>query len=369
MYYSWFKNSLNGICEKLKIFRLKFVVNEEEATFDFDEISIKGNVGKTVWYIPALDKQSSLTLGVSEGQALKIVKLPVFNDLRDEYFRLVEEMSIQKQLCYAGLAKEIYDVVLVENENENIIEWLQEEYVHPKGSIYLATVVEHVYDEGLESLGVKTDLNGNVFGTAINNFLDDCRRLRIEPYDITCRNLFNEQGRIIGIDFHKWKKNDGIVEIVRPDYVLLEINASLHDNVYERVISEAMEFGVTEVGLIVQSVDDKSRLLTEGMLEKAKGIIPNIRIYTENIFEESDRPVYDTCVCSLKGMVIMSNGNCVPCYTSNGINQIMGNVINHTLEEIWNSNNYKWFRYLQRKSRDLIDGCKDCRFHNKTEDL
>lgn len=56
------------------------------------------------------------------------------------------------------------------------------------------------------------------------------------------------------------------------------------------------------------------------------------------------------------------SGDAVPCCVYEGKN-FLGNINDKTLNEIWNSKEYQWFRWCHLYNRELLDQCRDCDFN------
>lgn len=374
--YSWFKNALDGLENELTTLVIDFVVDEENGLFKIGGETIEGRIGKTVWYIPVYNEKISSATGLQTGKGLKIVKLPVYNDFRDEYFRLIEEMNIQKIMFVNGLAKDIYDIVLVKNLAENQTQWLGEEYFHPQGSVYLATVVDNVVNDGWDDFYATIDRDGNIFGEQITDYINKCRKLKIEPYDFTHNNFCNVHGDIFTIDFHKWKRTCLIKEPMYPEYIEIEINVNLEeqqsiipDELFYNTILEAAQLGVKYIIPVMHGITLSSGSYPKSF-EIIKKVAPQIQIVEGiqdiyisqgNVFNLSRCYDYELCDIAVRGMTILSDGNCYPCRAYLDEENNMGNIKDSGILAVWNSNEYKWFRYLHKKSRLLNKSCRGCR--------
>ncbi|MCM1039245.1 MAG: SPASM domain-containing protein [Ruminococcus sp.] len=374
--YSWFKNALAGLESELNTLVMDFGVDEENGLIKIGGETIKGGIGKTVWYIPVYNKKISSVTGLQMGKGLKIVKLPVYNDFRDEYFRLIEEMNIQKIMFVNGLAKDIYDIVLVKNLAENQTQWLGEEYFHPQGSVYLATVVDNVVNDGWDDFYATIDSDGNIFGEQIADYINKCHKLKIEPYDFTHNNFFNVHGNIFVIDFHKWKRTCLIKEPMYPEYIEIEINVNIGDQqsiipdeLFYNILLEASQLGIKYIVPIMHGDTlrienySKSLKIIKKVAPKIKIVerIQDIYISQENIFDLSRCYDYELCDIAVRGMTVLSDGKCYPCRAYLDEDNNMGNIKDGGILAVWNSNEYKWFRYLHKKSKLLNKSCRRCR--------
>lgn len=72
-------------------------------------------------------------------------------------------------------------------------------------------------------------------------------------------------------------------------------------------------------------------------------------------------PLNLACFIPSTALVITVNGNVVPCFEDYLEKNVMGNVRENHLLEIWNLEKYKSFRQsLKAKKRDAYPVCKDC---------
>ena len=79
----------------LPVVDVSFTVSGD-GSYKFAGTKRKGFLGKTCWYLPLLPSETAL-LGVrGESAGLKVIRYPVYNDIRDEYNRLLQEFTIQK---------------------------------------------------------------------------------------------------------------------------------------------------------------------------------------------------------------------------------------------------------------------------------
>lgn len=292
--------------EKFKGTQVEYLVN--------DKILVHGFMGKTVWYIPALDEAAAEALKINIGEALKIIKYPVYNDVMDEYQRLIEEFTIQKILSKNNLAPEIKEIILVKNTKQNVIMWLNQDYFHAAGNMYFTEIVEHVEHDGLDLCNVDIDSDGYVHGKIIDDYILKCKNLRIEPYDLCIGNVFYnaKTNRINVVDVHKWKRSYKIEIPSHPKYMQIELNNTcnakckmcnipsmkrkrgiMDDDLYRSLLIQANELGVEYITpflhgepLLRKDFIEKVRLINE-LAPKAKiTIFTNASLLNDEVAEE-----------------------------------------------------------------------------------
>ena len=72
-------------------------------------------------------------------------------------------------------------------------------------------------------------------------------------------------------------------------------------------------------------------------------------------------PIPLPCLIPSSLVVITSSGNVLPCFEDYLEKNVMGNILDSTLAEIWNLPNYVAFRQgLKAKQRGAFPVCKDC---------
>jgi len=236
-----------------------------DGSYKFAGAKRKGSLGKTCWYLPLLPCETSLFGVRGESVGLKVIRYPVYNDIRDEYNRLLQEFTIQKILHSQEMAPDVFRIVLVRNEKSNSVSWLGQTIEYPAGSVFFALLVEHV-DAREQISGVGVNADGALFGSKVAEFEDRCRRLRIEPYDLTCENVYQVDDRLAVLDVHKWRRTYGMRSVPMPKYLQIELNNTcnakcsmcaipnmtrargmMSDALFEKIIQEAGELGIEHV--------------------------------------------------------------------------------------------------------------------------
>lgn len=81
--------------------------------------------------------------------------------------------------------------------------------------------------------------------------------------------------------------------------------------------------------------------------------------------QKSKTPVLATnfkCSQPWYRIIIRNNGDVLPCCSWYGMKIVMGNVNKQSIEEVWNSNKFKKFRYLHKKKSflNLEKACREC---------
>lgn len=205
-----------------------------------EEIIIEGSRGKTTWYIPAKTEEAAKSLKIKKGQALKIIKYIVKDNLSDEYTRLKEEYRIQYILSKEGLAPKIYDLVLIRNTAMNKVKWFDEVHYHPENSIYFALVIEHLEGEPLPEGKIDIEDDYKFYGPLITQIKEKCEELGIMSYDLGIGNVLYSKTMPKVIDFHKWRlKKTYFEEIPKaPKYLQIELNNICNANCQMCVIPD-----------------------------------------------------------------------------------------------------------------------------------
>lgn len=270
MNYLWSEFEKDFNLFNLKPINIEFdILNEAEALFSFNGVTKTGANGKTCWYFPLNTEESKRIINTDKKIGLKIIKYPVFNDIIDEYRRLLQEFSIQKILYKNNMAPDIFKLVLVKNHKHIKVKfsWLNHVINYPCGSVFFAQIVEHV-DERIDSFrhGININSEGIIYGKLINNFVKDCLKLRITPYDINVENMFIKNKKLCVVDVHKWKRSYNIIPPPVPEYLQIELsnicNAKckmcnipymtrkkgyMTDDLFIKILSEANELGVSHI--------------------------------------------------------------------------------------------------------------------------
>lgn len=272
---------------------------EIDYTIEKSNLKINGSRGKTVWYIPAKSEKEAKALNIQKGQALKIVKYLVSDNLEEEYERLIEEVEIQNNLADSGLAPKVYNLILLRNVKENSVKWFDEVYFHPRNSIYFTLVVEHIEAEAFPKDGIKIDENYMFEGYLIDNLNKKCKELDIIPYDLGLGNIFYSKGSLKVIDIHKWKmKNLDYRKLDRaPTYLQIELNNTcnakckmctipnmkrkrgyMSDELYEKILRQANDLNVSYIMPFLHG----EPFLRKDIIDKMKMIndlAPNAKIH------------------------------------------------------------------------------------------
>lgn len=102
-------------------------------------------------------------------------------------------------------------------------------------------------------------------------------------------------------------------------------------------------------------------------IEQARTMLPTDKkhwIYDPKAIEQDIvRPrVYpnNTCPWIYYSLVVHVNGNVVPCCRDPKGEQIMGNILFQSLDEIWNGEKYRTFREKINKDQGTVDICRLC---------
>lgn len=261
MIYPWFEFS--GILRDF----VPEMFDIELSVLSNDEYALNGSVrcgasGKTCWYVP-LARQESRIFGLNGFDVgLKVIKYPVYNDIKDEYLRLLREFTIQKILFAHGMAPDVFKLVLVRNAKANFSFWLGQNVEYPSGAVFFALLVANVVNR--EPLcGVTINAGGNLFGPKIDEFRERCHQLRIEPYDLTTENMYQSDDRLGVLDVHKWRRTYEIRNVKTPKYLQIELNntcnarccmcaiphmtrpkGNMTDELFEKIIVEANALGI-----------------------------------------------------------------------------------------------------------------------------
>ena len=261
MTYPWFEFSAVFRSLGLDVFDVELTVSDDYL-YVLNDVERSGASGKTCWYVP-LSGREGRAFGVNcDNVGLKIIKYPVYNDIRDEYSRLLQEVTIQKILCARGLAPDLIKLFLIRNVRENSISWLDQRIEYPAGSVFFAMIVGNVMArKALSGVGLSED--GVLFGPKIDELQDCCRQLRIEPYDLTLENVYLSGGKLGVLDVHKWRRTYGMRYVRVPKYLQIELNNTcnarctmcaiphmtrrrgcMSDRLFEKIVKEAGALGV-----------------------------------------------------------------------------------------------------------------------------
>ena len=88
--------------------------------------------------------------------------------------------------------------------------------------------------------------------------------------------------------------------------------------------------------------------------------IGDIRIDSRSIVPKVAKKVLDfKCQSPWTTMVVRGNGDVISCPNFSGVKQIMGNMYESSLKEIWNGP-YKKLRAEWKDGEYSLDGCKEC---------
>jgi radical SAM protein with 4Fe4S-binding SPASM domain len=94
-------------------------------------------------------------------------------------------------------------------------------------------------------------------------------------------------------------------------------------------------------------------------------LIPQIQQYSRYKKDEFGRtkpknPLHNHCWKMMHSNVVTWDGKVVPCCFDKDAQHVLGDLKKSTMQEIWESNNYKAFRRELMKSRKNIDICANC---------
>lgn len=261
MIYPWFEFSDVFEGMPLEILDMEISVLPDDM-YVFNGIERRGASGKTSWYIPLLHNEVQSCGCCENNVGLKILKYPVYSDIKDEYVRLVQEFSIQKILHSHGMAPDVFKLFLVKNSKANIVPWLRKTIEYPAGSIFFAILVRDLHDIVMQE-EIKSNADGFLFGPEIDAFQRRCRQLRIEPYDLTRENVRRINGHLAVLDVHKWRRTYVMRHVSVPKYLQIELNNTcnarcnmcaipsmsrsrgfMSDMLYDKILKEADMLGV-----------------------------------------------------------------------------------------------------------------------------
>ena len=267
MLYPWF--GLDNSFKKLNL-NIENVIYDiiDNNTYMLDTEILQGNPGKTCWYT-CLKHSHIERFGLPLGKyGLKVIKYPVYNDIFDEYYRLLQEFSIQKILYKNSMAPNIHKLFLIRNQQDiNIyIDWLGCEVTYPKNSLFFAQIVDHIDSDSCSIEGVHTNSTGVLYGKEIDWFVNKCKSLRIVPYDINHENVLIENKQLRVIDIHKWRRSYSLMPPHIPQYLQIELNnicnakcsmcniphmhrekGYMSDNLFIKIVKEAGELGIKHI--------------------------------------------------------------------------------------------------------------------------
>ena len=311
MIYQW--SEFDSVFEKLGLetFDINLSINTNNE-YIYNGLSRTGATGKTTWFIPLSDDEAA-KFGVVSNVCcgLKIVKYPVYSDIMDEYYRLLNEYSIQKILYKNDMAPNIFKLVLIRNRSSVSYEWSFQKIEFPARAIMFAQLVENMTNDNLESI-LSVSRFGIPYGKEINEFVERCNQLRIVPYDLNDENLFFHKGKIKVVDIHKWKRNYIIFPPSVPKYVQIELNNScnakckmcnipqmtrkkgfMSDELFIKILREANEAGVEYITPFLHGEPflrndyiEKLRLINEYAPKAKITIFTNASVLTEEVLHE-----------------------------------------------------------------------------------
>jgi radical SAM protein with 4Fe4S-binding SPASM domain len=135
----------------------------------------------------------------------------------------------------------------------------------------------------------------------------------------------------IGVDFFVITKH----EAVKGDFVFEKTYKKLDDEFKKKIILKNFE---------------------EIELNNRGGLLPHLSENKEKDYSEFP------CMIAKMFTVITLKGNVLPCYEDFNQTEVMGNINDNHIKEIWNSEHYSKFRNDLRKKRKLSDSalCKQC---------
>jgi radical SAM protein with 4Fe4S-binding SPASM domain len=138
--------------------------------------------------------------------------------------------------------------------------------------------------------------------------------------------------------------------------VLPIIRASWVTNTYnEHELDDFIKYFSTKVDY----VDIQPLFLgTTGLKQERKK--DDIYVDSKDLIPSRSRKIEDyRCMSPWSTMVIRGNGDAISCPNFSGAKQIMGNISNSSIKEIWNDS-YKKLRGECKDGSYTLDGCKDC---------
>ena len=294
MIYPWFEFAtiLESFVHEVIDIDLSVLPN---GVFVFNGVARRGAYGKTCWYIPLSYHEAKL-LGVERDDiGLKVIRYPVYNDIKDEHARLLQEFTIQKILFANDMAPDIFKILLIRNGKSNSVSWLGQKVEYPVGSVFFALLVANVNGHGILT-GVKANSSGGLSGPKINSFCERCRQLRIAPYDLTMENLYEVKGHLGVLDVHKWRRTYGMRFVNVPKYLQIELNNTcngrcgmcaiphmirprgiMSDVLFEKILKEADALGVEYVTPFLHGEPFMRQDFVE-KLHKINECVPNAKI-------------------------------------------------------------------------------------------
>lgn len=284
---------------------------EEDCNYRLNGKIIRGAKGKTCWYIP-LEEDELQKFGLVGNCGLKIIKYPVNSDILDEHRRLLQEFSIQKILHKKNMAPDIYKLLLIRNRCENAVEWLSKEMKYPANSVFFAQIVEHIDSFQEHDTRINTNDQGYLYGKLVDDFLEECRKLRIQPYDVNMENICIVKGQMKVIDVHKWRRTYTMQHVSAPKYIQIELNNScnahckmcnipnmtrkkgmMSDELFLKIVKEANDLGVQYITpflhgepFLRKDFVDKLRLINEFAPKARITIFTNASLLTDEIIYE-----------------------------------------------------------------------------------
>lgn len=186
---------------------LLFHYDYTKVDYYFDGLIVKGNIGKSVFYIPVLDSEIAKRTNIQVGHGLKIIKYLSSNNFEKAIEEVESVFRLNNKLHKFGVAPKAHRILLVENSAEIKIFHKNKLYIYPPNSQFLSLEVEHLKS-------IPLDAKTNVFNgieyeneeliSGITNYFNN---IKIIPYDLGTQNLINTKNGIMLIDFFGWVDN------------------------------------------------------------------------------------------------------------------------------------------------------------------
>jgi radical SAM protein with 4Fe4S-binding SPASM domain len=161
-----------------------------------------------------------------------------------------------------------------------------------------------------------------------------------------------------GGDFDKvnWAINEALKIRTNSGSTLPLIRVSWVTNTYNE---HELEGFIDHYSDIVDYIDIQPLFLgTTGTKEERK--IGDITTDSKSIIPKRSKKLEDyRCDSPWTTLVIRGNGDVITCPNFSGAKQVMGNINESSIKEIWNTT-YKDLRYECRDGEYSLDGCKEC---------